>query len=153
MLNYLFEKSQERKQLKVALSQYGLGLTDLDPQDLKLILAVVHRLITMVSKKYGQPPATVLHHVITPVAWAIAYCLLGRSKIVQIDPGFLDVIDEVETELLLYLSGDSGSGQSIYAEVFRILLESTACHPQVLAILRNLNYLGHIENRQSSWAG
>jgi hypothetical protein len=35
MLNYLFEKSQERKQLKVALKQYGLDLTDLDSQDVK----------------------------------------------------------------------------------------------------------------------
>jgi hypothetical protein len=152
MLNYLFEKSQERKQFKVCLDQYGLDLTDLEPQDLKKILACIHRHITNVSKKYGQPATTVLHHVVTPVAWAVAYCLLGRNKIVQIDPCFQEVIDEVDTELMLYLSADCEAGQSIYPEVFSILFNSSVCHPEMLAIQRNLNYLGRLETTQRSYA-
>jgi hypothetical protein len=94
-----------------------------------------------------------VHQVITPVVWALAYCLLGRSKIVKIDPGFLDVIDEVDNELLLYLYSENNSDQSIYPEIFSILLKSTACHPDVLVIQRNLNYLGNIDNSQRSCAG
>ncbi|MCG7908661.1 MAG: hypothetical protein N0C86_06640 [Candidatus Thiodiazotropha taylori] len=153
MLNYLFEKSQERKQLKVELAQYGLSLLDLDPNDLKKLLATIHRHVTMVSKKYGQPSSDVQHQVITPVVWATAYCLLGASKIVRIDPGFRDIIDEVETELMLHLSGESGDNQSIYPEIFSTLLVSHACHPEVLAFQRNLEYISHSMNLQRPLAG
>ncbi|MES9861934.1 MAG: hypothetical protein ABW157_20195 [Candidatus Thiodiazotropha sp. LLP2] len=152
MLNYLFEKSQERKQLKTALWQYNLGLDDLDPHDLKMVLASLHRHVNIVSKKYAQPPATVSHHVITPVTWAIAYCLQGASRIVQINPSFRDDIDEVETELVLHLSGESDGEQSIYPEVFSILLASTACHPEVLDFRRNLGYISQLENPRSAYA-
>ncbi|MES9943162.1 MAG: hypothetical protein ABW104_18730 [Candidatus Thiodiazotropha sp. 6PLUC2] len=152
MLKYLFEKNHERKQLKIALSEYHLGLDDLDPHDLKKVLASIHRHVTIVSKKYGQPPALVSHHVITPVTWAIAYCLLGASKISQINPTFRDDIDEVETELVLHLSGESDGEQSIYPEIFSIFLASTACHPEVLDFRRNLGYISQLENPRSSYA-
>ncbi|MBW9258506.1 MAG: hypothetical protein K1566_12085 [Candidatus Thiodiazotropha sp. (ex. Lucinisca nassula)] len=153
MLNYLFEKSQERKQLKVELAQYGLSLLDLDPIDLKKLLAAIHRHVTMVSKKYGQPSSIVQHQVITPVVWATAYCLLGASKIVRIEPGFRDIIDEVETELLLHLSGESSDNQSIYPAIFSTLLASHACHPEVLAYQRNLVCISNSMNQQRSLAG
>ncbi|ODB89522.1 hypothetical protein A3194_10170 [Candidatus Thiodiazotropha endoloripes] len=153
MLNYLFEKSQERKQLKGALAPYGLGLSDLDPIDLKKLLCSIHRHITLVSKKYGQPSSGIQHQVITPVVWATAYCLLGGSRIVQIEPGFRDIIDEVETELVLHLSGESSDNQSIYPEIFSTLLASDACHPEVLAFVRNLVYISHTVNQQRSLAG
>jgi hypothetical protein len=138
MLNYLFFlKSQERKQFKSALSYYGLGLDDLERDVAKKILAYIHSHVGKVSKKYQLPAASVLDQVITPATWATAYALLGASRIVEIDPTFHENLDEVELELVLHLSGDIESQQSIYRQIFSVLLTSAACHQEILAFQRN----------------
>jgi hypothetical protein len=151
MLNYLFfEKSQEKKQFKSALSYYGLGLDDLEHDVVKRIVACIHSHIAKVSKQYQLPAARVFDQVITPVTWATAYALLGASQIVEIDPTFHENIDEVELELVLHLSEDKESYQSIYRQVFAILLTSAACHQDILVFQRNQNIAHQILGPQDS---
>ena len=133
MLSLFFEKTLERNLFTFCLSRYGLGPNDLEASVFKKILGCIHTQIGVVSKKYRQPSAVILHNVVTPAAWATAYCLLGPSRVLHIDPAFQENIDEVEMELLLLSAGEDGGEHNIYRQVFSILLDSTACHPEVVA--------------------
>jgi hypothetical protein len=126
-------KSLEKRILFNHLSGVGLDLSELDPGIVKQILQVVHQQVTSVSKKYKQPVPIIAEDIIHSAAWAIAYCLLGPSKLLDVYPEFKDRTDEAEMELLLLENGDRLEN-NIYKQIFAILLVSPCCHHEVSAL-------------------
>jgi hypothetical protein len=127
------EKNLEKRILFNHLNGVGLDLDELDPRVIKEIFLVVHQQVTSVSKKYKQPVHIISENIIQSAAWAIAYCLLGPSKLLDVYPEFKDRTEEAEMELLLLERGDRLEN-NIYKQIFTILLVSPYCHPEVSAL-------------------
>jgi hypothetical protein len=132
MFDYI-EKSLEKRILGNHLLGVGIDLSELDPGIVKQLLQVVHQQVTSVSRKYKQPVHIVSENIIPSAAWAIAYCLLGPSKLLDVYPEFKDRTEEAEMELLLLENRDR-SDINIYKQIFAILLDSPYCHPEVSAL-------------------
>jgi hypothetical protein len=127
------EKSLERRVLSNHLLGVGLELSELEPGIVKQLLRIVHQQATSVSKKYKRPVHIVSENIIHSAAWAIAYSLLGPSKLLDVYPEFKDRTEEAEMELLLLVNGDR-SDNNIYQQIFAILLDSPYCHAEVNAL-------------------
>ena len=130
MFNFI-EKSLERRSLCKHLFTVGLELSDLSPSIARDIMRILYRQTATVSKKYHEPLHVVSENIICAAAWCIAYCLLGPTRLLDVYPEFKDRTEEAEMELLLLDSGEANSENSIYRQIFPILLDSPHCHPEV----------------------
>ncbi len=130
MFNFL-EKSLERRRLCHHLLTVGLELSDLSPAIAKEIMQILYRQSTSVSKKYHESLQVVSEHIICAAAWCIAYSLLGPTKLLDVYPEYKDRTEEAEMELLLLGGGEAKTENSIYQQIFPLLLNSPHCHPEV----------------------
>ncbi|MCG7861446.1 MAG: hypothetical protein JAZ18_03525 [Candidatus Thiodiazotropha endolucinida] len=129
MFNF-FEKNLEKRLLCNHLLSVGLELSEMPPGLARQLLQIVHQQVISVSRKYKQPVHIVSESIICSAAWGIAYCLLGPSKLLDVYPEFKDRTEETEMELLLFQGGNS-SENNIYQQIFRLLLDTPYCHPEV----------------------
>lgn len=126
----IIEKALEKRLLCSQLHLVGLELEALHPGIAKEILKTVHSQVTSVSKKYKEPVHIIAEHIVNSAAWGIAYCLLGPGRLLDVYPEFKDRTEEAEMELLL-LEQEERSVNNIYQGIFRILIDSSHCHPEV----------------------
>ncbi|MCU7802811.1 MAG: hypothetical protein KZQ82_16525 [Candidatus Thiodiazotropha sp. (ex Lucinoma annulata)] len=132
-----FERNVEKRILSDHLQEFGLGLADLSPAVLKRILDVLHRQVCAVARKYNEPVYHVSENIVSSATWGLVYCLLGPTKLLQIHPGFKDMAEEIEMELLISERGYA-SENNIYKQVFTILLDTAHCHPEVSDLLNRV---------------
>lgn len=116
----------------------GLDLSELNHGILKKLLQIVHQQVTSVSKKYKQPVYVISESIVCSAAWAIAYCLLGPSRLLDVYPEYKDWTEEAEMELLLLVSGNEPENNNIYQQIFVVLLDSPHCHPEVKTLFDNI---------------
>ncbi|MCU7873988.1 MAG: hypothetical protein KZQ91_14695 [Candidatus Thiodiazotropha sp. (ex Lucinoma borealis)] len=132
-----FERNVEKRILSDHLQEFGLGLADLSPAVLKRILDVLHRQVVAVARKYHEPVYNVSENIVSSATWGVVYCLLGPTKLLQIHPGYKDMAEEIEMELLISERGFA-SENNIYQQVFAILFDTAHCHPEVSDLLSRM---------------
>ncbi|MCU7934795.1 MAG: hypothetical protein KZQ99_07945 [Candidatus Thiodiazotropha sp. (ex Dulcina madagascariensis)] len=135
-----FEKNVEKRLLSDYLKGVGLSLNDLSPAISKQIIDIVHKQVCVVAKKFHEPAVTVSKNIVSSAAWGTIYCLLGPSRLLEMDSGFRDLIEEVEMELLMPDS-ERDAQHNIYQQVFAILLNSSHCHPEVKAVVERERWI------------
>ncbi|MES9970598.1 MAG: hypothetical protein ABW092_11240 [Candidatus Thiodiazotropha sp.] len=132
MFSFL-EKNLQKRVLFNYLLAVDLDLDEVEPGIVKQLLRIVHQQVLLVSKKYNEPAHVVSENIVCSAAWAIAYCILGPSKLFDVYPEFKDRTEEAEMELLLLRNGEMMES-NIYQQIFAVLLASPHCHPEVRSI-------------------
>jgi len=133
MFNYL-ERKSEKRIFYSYLHQFELTQEQLGPKVSRQLLAEIYRQASDISRRFDQPVATVSRNIISAAAWGTIYCLLGPTRMVEIQPNFRDIADEVELELMISHAGTAGEN-TIYRQLFSILGEQGLCHPEVVALI------------------
>ncbi|MCU7904838.1 MAG: hypothetical protein KZQ76_03120 [Candidatus Thiodiazotropha sp. (ex Epidulcina cf. delphinae)] len=131
-----FEKNIKKRLFSDYLKGGGLSLNDLSPAVSRQIVDIMHRQACMAAKKSHEPTVSASKNIVSSAAWGTIYCLLGPSKLLEMDPGFQDIIEKIETELLT-ADSESDAQCNIYQQVFAILLDTSHCHPEVSAIVES----------------
>ncbi|MCU7845243.1 MAG: hypothetical protein KZQ93_15550 [Candidatus Thiodiazotropha sp. (ex Monitilora ramsayi)] len=73
-------------------------------------------------------------NIVGEAAWATIYSLLGPTKLIEIDPEYGDIVDEIEMELL-YAGQESPLKFNVYQYVIQTLMQHGRCHPEVISKL------------------
>ncbi|MCU7809109.1 MAG: hypothetical protein KZQ73_14760 [Candidatus Thiodiazotropha sp. (ex Semelilucina semeliformis)] len=134
MFNYL-EKKSEKRIFYSYLHRFGLTWEDLNPRVSRLILNAIYDQAQATSHKFGEPLETVSGNIISAAAWGTIYCLMGSDQMLKMEPGYRDIVDEVEWELMISCEKED-AGSNIYCRVFSILYENGHCHPSVSTLLK-----------------
>ncbi|MCU7845244.1 MAG: hypothetical protein KZQ93_15555 [Candidatus Thiodiazotropha sp. (ex Monitilora ramsayi)] len=134
MFNY-FEKMSEKRIFFSYLHRFELTQEHLGPRVSRLLLNAIHEQAHQTSRKFREPLASVSGNIISAAAWGSIYCLLGSERMLEMEPGYRDIVDEVEWELMTSCDKEEGEC-SIYSQIFSILFENGLCHPDVAVLLR-----------------
>jgi hypothetical protein len=133
MFDYL-EKRSEKRIFFSYLHQFELTQENLGNRITRQILSVIHEHASKTADKFHEPLSTVSGNIISAAAWGTIYCFLGSDRMLSMQPGFRDIVNEVEWELMA--ACDSlNSERSIYCEIFSILYAKGLCHPEVTLLL------------------
>ncbi len=133
MFNFL-ERKSEKRIFYSYLHQFELTLEHLGHRASRQLLNEIYRQSSLVSQQFAEPVATVSHNIISAAAWGTIYCLLGPTRMIEMNPDYLEIADEVELELLSSCL-EEGAENSIYRAVYSILSGHVLCHPEVLALI------------------
>ena len=133
MFNYL-ERKTEKRIFFSYLHRFGLTQEHLSSKATRMILSDIFDQASTVSRRFREPLASVSGNIISTAAWGTIYCLLGPTRMIELEPHYRDIADEVEMELVISCTS-SESENSIYRQVFAILSEHALCHPEVIALI------------------
>ena len=133
MFNYL-ERKTEKRIFFSYLQRFGLTQEHLSPKATRMLLGDIFEQANTVSRRFHEPLASVSGNIISTAAWGTIYCLLGPTRMIELEPHYQDIVDEVEMELVISCTS-SESENSIYRQVFAILSEQSLCHPEVIALI------------------
>lgn len=133
MFNYL-EKKTEKRIFFSYLHRFGLTQEQLSPKATRMILDDIFDQANTVSRRFREPLASVSGNIISTAAWGTIYCLLGPTRMIEIEPNYRDIADEVELELVISCTSNDPEN-TIYRQVFAILSEHALCHPEVTALI------------------
>jgi hypothetical protein len=133
MFNYL-EKKSEKRIFFSYLNRFGLTQEHLSQRATRMILGDIYDQSNSVSRRFQEPLSSVSRNIISTAAWGTIYCLLGPTRMIEIEPEYKDISDEVEMELMMSCTSNE-SKNNIYRQVFAILSEHALCHPEVMALI------------------
>ena len=133
MFNYL-EKKSEKRIFFSYLNRFGLTQEHLSQKATRMILGDIYDQASTVSRRFHEPVAAVSRNIISTAAWGTIYCLLGPTRMIEIEPEYKEISVEVEMELMMSCSS-SESDNNIYRQVFAVLSEHNLCHPEVTALI------------------
>ena len=144
MLGYL-EKQSEKRLFFGYLIRFCLTYEDLGESASRAILSEVFKNSQRVSKQFQKPISLVSKNIVGEAAWAAIYSLLGPTKLIEIDPEYSDIVDEIEMELL-YAGYEGPLKFNVYQYVIQTLIEHERCHPEVLSLLRKSSQVTKLAN-------
>ena len=100
MFNYL-EKKTEKRIFFSYLYRFGLTQDHLSPKAARMILDDIFDQASTVSRRFREPLASVSGNIISTAAWGTIYCLLGPSRMIELEPHYRDIAEEGELELVI----------------------------------------------------
>jgi hypothetical protein len=133
MFDYL-EKRSEKRIFFSYLHQFEITQESLGNKVTRQILSVIHEHASKTAVKFREPLSTVSGNIISAAAWGAIYCILGSERMLRMQPGFRDIVNEVEWELMSTCDSVN-SERTIYCEIFSLLYENGLCHPEVTLLL------------------
>lgn len=146
MFNYL-ERKTEKRIFFSYLHRFSLTEEHLSPKATRMILNDIFAQASNVSRRFHEPVASVSRSIISTAAWGTIYCLLGPSRMIELEPAYRDICDEVEMELMMSCMS-SEDDHNIYRQVFAILSERALCHPEVTALIEACIHCSNSDNPQ-----
>jgi hypothetical protein len=133
MFNYL-ERKTEKRIFFSYLYRFGLSQEHLSQKATRILLNDIFNQSSTVSRRFHEPVSSVARNIISTAAWGTIYCLLGPTRMIEIEPEYRDICDEVEMELMMSCVS-SEEENNIYRQVFAVLSEFSLCHPEVTALI------------------
>jgi len=137
MFGFLEKKNQKRIFFSYLL-QFGLTPYNVNPHAIRKILDSIYDQSNIVSQRFQEPVASVSRNIISAAAWGTIYCLLGPKRMIEMEPAYRDIVDEVEMEVMnSHVSDDE---DTIYRKVFSVLSAHALTHPEVTELIRACLY-------------
>lgn len=128
------EKRHQKRIFFSYLIRFGLAPYNLNDKAMAMVLEMIYTQANFVARHFQVNVESVSRNIISAGAWGTIYCLLGPTRMLELEPEYRDIVEEVEAELMMsHIVGDSEN--SIYRQLFHILFEQGLCHGEVIALI------------------